>query len=383
VIKIDSFSQQNTLGFTAKSPRWAIAYKYKAEQAATRLISIDFQVGRTGAITPVANLEPVTLAGTKVKRASLHNADQMLLLDVRINDIVNIEKGGEIIPKVVGVEKSSRNSDSKPVEYIKYCPECGTKLIRKEGEAKHYCPNEEGCPPQIKGKIEHFVSRKAMDIGLAEATISQLYESGLVKNIADLYSITKDQLLNLERFADKSAENLISSINNSKKVLFDRVLYALGIRYAGETVAKKLANHFKSLDSLAKAREEDLINVEEIGDKIAESIIHYFSNERNIRIINRLREAGVQLSIKKESAERLSYILAGKSMIISGVFKKYSREEIKELIEKNGGKNVSSVSARTDYLIAGDKTGPSKLEKARKLNIKIISEDDFLDMINT
>jgi DNA ligase (NAD+) len=382
VIKIDSFNQQNTLGFTAKSPRWAIAYKYKAEQAATRLISIDFQVGRTGAITPVANLEPVTLAGTKVKRASLHNADQMLLLDIRINDIVNIEKGGEIIPKVVGVEKSCRDSDSKPVEYIKYCPECGTKLIRKEGEAKHYCPNEDGCPPQIKGKIEHFVSRKAMDIGLAEATISQLYESGLVKNIADLYSITKDQLLNLERFADKSAENLIDSINNSKKVPFDRVLYALGIRYVGETVAKKLANHFKSLDSLAKAREEDLINVEEIGDKITESIIYYFSNERNIRIINRLWEAGVQLGIKKESAEKLSDTLAGKSMIISGVFKKYSREEIRELIEKNGGKNVSSVSARTDYLIAGDKTGPSKLEKARKLNIKIISEDDFLDIIN-
>ncbi len=381
VIKIDSSSQQNTLGFTAKSPRWAIAYKYKAEQAATRLISIDFQVGRTGAITPVANLEPVLLAGTKVKRASLHNADQILLLDVRINDIVNIEKGGEIIPKVVGVEKSSRGSDSKPVEYIKNCPECGTELIRKEGEAKHYCPNEDECPPQIKGKIEHFVSRRAMDIGLAEATIAQLYESGLVKNTADLYSITRNQLLNLERFADKSAENLINSIDNSKKVPFDRVLYALGIRYVGETVAKKLANHFKSLDSLAKAREEDLINVEEIGDKIAQSIIYYFNNERNVSLINRLREAGIQLNIKKESTERLSDILAGKSMVISGVFKKYSREEIKELIEKNGGKNPSSVSARTDYLIAGEKTGPSKLEKARKLNIKIISEDDFIDMI--
>lgn len=382
VIKIDSYSQQSNLGFTAKSPRWAIAYKYKAEQAATRLLSIDFQVGRTGAITPVANLEPVLLAGTKVKRASLHNADQMLLLDVRINDIVNIEKGGEIIPKVVGVEKSRRGSDSKPVEYIKYCPECGTELIRKEGEAKHYCPNEYGCPPQIKGKIEHFVSRRAMDIGLAEATISQLYESGFVKNTADLYSITRAQLLNLERFADKSAENLINSIDNSKKVPFDRVLYALGIRYVGETVAKKLANHYKSLDSLAKASEEDLINVEEIGDKIAESIIYYFNNERNIRLINRLREAGVQLSIKKDTTERLSDILTGKSIIISGVFKKYSREEIKELIEKNGGKNVSSVSSRTDYLIAGEKTGPSKLEKASKLNVKIISEDEFLNIIN-
>jgi DNA ligase (NAD+) len=381
VIKIDSYTQQNILGFTAKSPRWAIAYKYKAEQAATRLKSIDFQVGRTGAITPVANLEPVILAGTKVKRASLHNADQILLLDVRINDIVYIEKGGEIIPKVVGVEKDKRDSDSKPVEYIKYCPECGTKLIRKEGEAKHYCPNEDGCPPQIKGKIEHFVSRKAMDIGLAEATISQLYESGLVKNIADLYSITKDQLLNLERFADKSAENLINSINNSKKVPFESVLYALGIRYIGETVARKLARHFESLNNLAGASFDDLISVEEIGDKIADSIIDYFNTERNIRLINRLKDAGLQLRQKKETVETVSDKLAGKSIVITGVFKKHSREEIKELIEKHGGKNLSSVSARTDYLITGDKTGPSKLEKARELNVKIISEEDFLDMI--
>ena len=382
VIKVDSYKQQNNLGFTAKSPRWAIAYKYKAEQAATRLISIDFQVGRTGAITPVANLEPVILAGTTVKRASLHNADQIILLDVRINDIVNIEKGGEIIPKVVGVEKSKRDTGSKPVEYIEYCPECGTKLIRKEGEAKHYCPNEDGCPPQIKGKIEHFVSRRAMDIGLAEATISQLYESGLVNNIADLYSITKDRLLNLERFADKSAENLLLSINDSKDVSFDRVLYAIGIRYVGETVAKKIAFHFESLDKLAMARFDDLINVEEIGDKIAESIIYYFNNEKNIRIINRLKEAGLQLSIKKESVKKLSDLLEGKSLLISGVFMKYSRDEIKELIEKNGGKNVSSVSNKTDYLVAGDKTGHAKLEKAQKLNIKVISEDEFLNMIN-
>jgi DNA ligase (NAD+) len=383
VIKIDSYKQQSILGFTAKSPRWAIAYKYKAEQAATRLISIDFQVGRTGAITPVANLEPVMLAGTTVKRASLHNADQIVLLDARINDIVYIEKGGEIIPKVVGVEISSRRSDSKPVEYIKNCPECGTLLIRKEGEAKHYCPNEDGCPPQIKGKIEHFVSRRAMDIGMAEATISQFYENGLVKNIADLYSINKDQLLNLERFADRSAENLINSINNSKKVPFDRVLYALGIRYVGETVARKLANHFESVSNLAEAGFEDLINVEEIGDKIAESIIYYFKNEKNIVLIRRLKEAGIQLSMKKETTERLSDILSGKSIIISGVFSKYSRDGIKDLIEKHGGKNVSSVSARTDYLIAGDKIGPSKLEKARKFNIKIISEDDFFNMINS
>ncbi|UCH13900.1 MAG: NAD-dependent DNA ligase LigA [Bacteroidales bacterium] len=382
VIKIDSYEQQNSLGFTAKSPRWAIAFKYKAEQAVTRLLSIDYQVGRTGAITPVANLEPVILAGTTVKRASLHNADQIILLDVRINDIVYIEKGGEIIPKVVGVEKSKRDAGSKTVKYIEYCPECGTKLVRKEGEAKHYCPNEDGCPPQIKGKIEHFVSRRAMDIGLAEATISQLYESGLVKNIADLYSLTKDQLINLERFADKSAENLIASINDSKDVPFDRVLYALGIRYAGETVAKKIATHFGSLYKLAEANFNDLIDVEEIGDKIAESIIYYFNNEKNITIIKRLKEAGLQLNIKKESTERLSDILEGKSIIISGVFRKYSRDEIKKLIEKNGGKNVSSISARTDFLIAGEKTGPSKLEKAQKLNIKIISEDEFLDMIN-
>jgi DNA ligase (NAD+) len=383
VIKIDSYTQQNILGFTAKSPRWAIAFKYKAEQAVTRLKSIDFQVGRTGAITPVANLEPVILAGTKVKRASLHNADQILLLDVRINDIVYIEKGGEIIPKVVGVEKNKRDSDSKPVKYIKNCPECGTKLIRREGEAKHYCPNEDGCPPQIKGKIEHFVSRKAMDIGLAEATISQLYEKGLVKNIADLYSITKDQLLNLERFADKSAKNLINSINNSKKVPFDRVLYALGIRYIGETVARKLALHFESLDNLAGASFDDLINIDEIGDKIADSIIDYFNNERNIRLINRLKDAGLQLRIRKETVETVSDKLAGKSIVITGVFKKHSREEIKELIEKHGGKNLSSVSARTDYLVTGDKTGPSKLEKARTLNVKIIPEEDFLNMIKT
>jgi DNA ligase (NAD+) len=383
VIKIDSYTQQNILGFTAKSPRWAIAFKYKAEQAVTRLKSIDFQVGRTGAITPVANLEPVILAGTKVKRASLHNADQILLLDVRINDIVYIEKGGEIIPKVVGVEKNKRDSDSKPVKYIKNCPECGTKLIRREGEAKHYCPNEDGCPPQIKGKIEHFVSRKAMDIGLAEATISQLYEKGLVKNIADLYSITKDQLLNLERFADKSAKNLINSINNSKKVPFDRVLYALGIRYIGETVARKLALHFESLDNLAGASFDDLINIDEIGDKIADIIIDYFNNERNIRLINRLKDAGLQLRIRKETVETVSDKLAGKSIVITGVFKKHSREEIKELIEKHGGKNLSSVSARTDYLVTGDKTGPSKLEKARTLNVKIIPEEDFLNMIKT
>jgi len=382
VIKVNSYRQQSSLGFTAKSPRWAIAYKYKAEQAATRLLSIDYQVGRTGAITPVANLEPVMLAGTKVRRASLHNADQIALLDIRINDIVYIEKGGEIIPKVVGVEKSIRDANSKPVEYIKHCPQCGTELVREEGEAKHYCPNEDGCPPQIKGKIEHFVSRKAMDIGLAEATVDQLYRSGLVNNIADLYSLTKDQLLDLERFADKSADNLIKSIDNSKKVPFDRVLFALGIRYVGETVARKLANHLKSLDNLAKARFEDLTGVEEIGDKIAESITSYFNNKKTAKLHERLKNAGLQLCISKETVKMASNILEGKSIIISGVFEKYSREELKELIEKNGGRNVSSISGKTDYLLAGDKIGPSKLEKANKLKIKIISEDEFLKIIN-
>jgi DNA ligase (NAD+) len=382
VIKVNSYKHQSSLGYTAKTPRWAIAYKYRAEQAATRLLSIDYQVGRTGAITPVANLEPVFLAGTKVKRASLHNADQIALLDIRINDTVYIEKGGEIIPKVVGVDKDSRQADSKPVDYIRQCPQCGTPLIRREGEAKHYCPNEDGCPPQIKGKIEHFVSRRAMDIGLAEATIDQLYRSGLVKDIADLYSLTRESLLRLERFADKSADNLIKSIESSKKVPFDRVLFALGIRYVGETVARKLAHHFGSMDKLAGARFEDLTAVEEIGDIIAESIIAYFKNKKTAKLHERLRTAGLQMSIGRESVKKASNILQGKSIIISGIFEKYSREELKELIEKNGGRNVSSVSNITDYLLAGDKIGPSKLEKAKKMNIKIIFEDDFLKMIN-
>ncbi len=382
VIKVNSYKQQSSLGYTAKTPRWAIAYKYRAEQAATRLLSIDYQVGRTGAITPVANLEPVLLAGTKVKRASLHNADQIALLDIRINDTVYIEKGGEIIPKVVGVDKDSRQADSKPVDYIRQCPQCGTPLIRSEGEAKHYCPNEDGCPPQIKGKIEHFVSRRAMDIGFAEATIDQLYRSGLVKDIADLYSLTRESLLRLERFADKSADNLVKSIESSKKVPFDRVLFALGIRYVGETVARKLAHHFGSLDNLAGARFEELTAVEEIGDKIAESIIAYFKNDKTARLHERLREAGLQMSIGRETVKKATNILQGRSIIISGVFEKYSREGLKELIEKNGGRNVSSISNRTDYLLAGDKIGPSKLEKAKKMNIKIISEDDFLKMIN-
>lgn len=381
VIKINSYEYQVKLGFTAKSPRWAIAYKYKAEQANTRLLSIDYQVGRTGAITPVANLEPVQLAGTVVKRASLHNADQIALLDIRINDDVIIEKGGEIIPKVIGVNKQNRMAGSEPVKYIGCCPDCGTELMRREGEAKHYCPNENECPPQIKGKIEHFVSRRAMDIGLAEATIEQLYNNGLVMNISDLFSLTREQLIELERFADKSAENLVRSIESSKNVPFDRVLYALGIRFVGETVARKLAYYFNSIDKLSDASYDDLIMVDEIGDKIAQSIIGYFRDEKNILLIKKLKDAGITLEMKNEKEEKLSDILEGKSIVITGIFEKNSRDELKELIEKNGGKNAGSVSAKTDYLLAGDKTGPAKVEKAKKFNIKIISEDEFLELI--
>ncbi len=381
VIKVNSYAQQEMLGFTAKSPRWAIAYKYKAEQALTRLISIDYQVGRTGAITPVANLEPIKLAGTTVKRASLHNADQIELLDIRINDYVYIEKGGEIIPKVVGVDKSKRNLFSQPVQYIEHCPQCATELIRKEGEAKHYCPNETGCPPQLKGKIEHFVSRKAMDIGIAEATIEQLFNHGLINNAADLYSLKKEDLINLERFAEKSAENLIQSIAKSQDIPFERVLYAIGIRYVGETVAKKLASHFNSIDKLATASFEELIAAEEIGEKIAYSILNYFKDEKNYSLISRLKKAGVQFEAKNQPTNNTSNKLEGKSFIISGVFTRFSRDELKSFIEKHGGKNVSSISSKTDYLIAGEKMGPSKLEKAKRLDIPVIGEDDFLKMI--
>lgn len=379
VIKVNSLLQQQRLGSTSKAPRWAVAFKYKTEQALTKLISVDFQVGRTGAITPVANLEPVHLGGTIVKRASLHNEDQIKLLDLHYGDMVYIEKGGEIIPKVVGVEKSLRPPDAKPIEFIKYCPECNTPLIREEGEARHYCPNESGCPPQIKGKIEHFVDRKAMDINMAEATIDQLYRNGLVKNIADIYSIKKEDLLKLERFADKSAENLLKSIEESKNVPFERVLFALGIRYVGETAAKKLARHFRSIDNLMNATYEELISIEEIGDKIAKSVIDFFKNKQNIEIIEKLRNAGVKLQLSDETLQ--SNKLNGLSFVISGVFKKISRDELKNLIEKNGGKVLSSVSSKTNFLIAGDNMGPSKLKKAQELGIKIISEDEFFEMI--
>jgi DNA ligase (NAD+) len=381
VIKVNSYRQQRLMGFTAKSPRWATSYKFKTEQALTKLISIDYQVGRTGAITPVANLQPVLLKGTTVKRASLHNADQIALIDIRLNDMVYIEKGGEIIPKVVGVAREYRPADSKPIEYITHCPECGSELIRNEGEAKHYCPNENGCLPQIKGKLEHFVSRKAMDIGLAEATIEQLYNHGLLKNPADFYSLTKEQLVNLERFADKSAENLIQSIKSSKNVPFERVLYALGIRYVGETVAKKLAQTFRSIDNLINASVEELTSTEEIGEKIAKSIKQYFSDDKNKLLVERLKSSGVRMQSEPSVSNKISDILAGKNFVISGTFSHYSRDEIKDLIEKHGGKNLSSVSGNTHYIIAGEDMGPSKREKAMKMNIPIITEEEFLNMI--
>ncbi|MBN1416650.1 MAG: NAD-dependent DNA ligase LigA [Bacteroidales bacterium] len=381
VVKVNSYQQQRLAGYTAKSPRWAIAFKYKAEQALSRLLSIDYQVGRTGAITPVANLQPVILAGTTVKRASLHNADQIELLDIRINDMVYIEKGGEIIPKVIGVDKKNRAPDSIPIRYITHCPECGSELVRRESEAKHFCPNDTGCPPQLKGKLEHFVSRKAMDIGLAEATIEQLYNHGLVKDSADFYSLTKEQLINLERFAEKSAENLINSIEASKQVPYERVLYALGIRYVGETVAKKIVKSLPSIDALASSSMDELTSIEEIGDKIAESIQQYISNERNQKLIERLRSAGIKLQSDAPSRRMISNALSGKNLVISGTFRNHSRDEIKNLIEIHGGKNLSTVTSNTHYIVAGDGMGPGKREKADKLGIPVITEEDFLKMI--
>ncbi|MBS3808204.1 MAG: NAD-dependent DNA ligase LigA [Bacteroidales bacterium] len=381
VIKVNSYQQQDTLGYTAKSPRWAIAYKFKAEQAETTLKSIQYQVGRTGAVTPVANLEPVYLGGTTVKRASLHNQDQIRLLDVRINDKVYIEKGGEIIPKIVGVDKDKRPGDSQAIEFIRRCPECGTELIKPEGEARHYCPNENGCPPQIKGKLEHFVSRRAMDIEAAEATIDALYQKGLVNDVGDLFFLSKDDLLQLERFADKSAQNLVDSIQSAKQVPFPRVLYALGIRFVGETVAKKLAAHFPSIDKLARASYDELVAINEIGDRIARSITHYFRQDKNLEIIDKLKKAGVQLKKQNDAEETGNQKLSGLTIVISGTFDHYSRKQLQEMIEQHGGKNTSSVSSHTDYLLAGENVGSKKLDQARKNNIPVISESDFLDMI--
>lgn len=383
VIKVNSIDQQEELGYTAKSPRWAISYKFKAEQALTELLSIDYQVGRTGAVTPVANLQPVQLAGTTVKRASLHNADQIALLDIRLGDWVYIEKGGEIIPKIVGVEKERRNEKSETLQYISHCPECGTELVRKEGEANHYCPNENNCPPQIKGKIEHFVSRKAMNIdGLGEETVELLFNEKLIHNIADLYDLKIEQLLPLERMAEKSASNIIKGIEASKTVPFPKVLFALGIRYVGETVAKKLAQSLGSIDNLMAASFERLIAIDEIGDKIAQGLIDHFKIESNVTIIERLKAHGLQMEIEENEQSEISGKLMGLSIIISGSFEKHSRDELKDLIEKHGGKNVSSISKVTNYLLAGDKIGPSKLTKAEKLNIPIISEEEFLAMID-
>ncbi|MFZ5553332.1 MAG: NAD-dependent DNA ligase LigA [Bacteroidota bacterium] len=381
VIKVNSYRQQEELGFTAKSPRWAQAYKFKAEQVSTVLESISYQVGRTGAITPVANLKPVLLAGTIVKRASLHNADQVEKLDVRMGDHVYVEKGGEIIPKIVGVDMKQRDKHSHPVKYITKCPECHTPLIRKEGEAQHYCPNEYGCPPQIKGKMVHFTSRKAMDIeGLGEETIEQLFDAGLIKNIGDIYSLQKKELLPLERMAEKSVNNLLAGIEASKTIPFERVLFALGIRYVGETVAKKLARHFRSLEAIRNAGLEELVAVEEIGDKIAESIREFFSDKLNLQLVDKLRKAGVQLE-SDENDKPLSEKLKGSTFVVSGVFKNFSRDGIKETIEQNGGKVSGSVSKKTTYLLAGDEAGPSKLEKANEMGVKVLSEEEFSKML--
>ena len=382
VVKVNSFQYQEELGFTAKSPRWAIAYKFKSEQVFTKLNSITYQVGRTGAITPVANLEPVQLAGTIVKRASLHNADQIEKLDIRVNDTVFVEKGGEIIPKIIAVDLSKRPENTEPTKYITHCPECNTELVRTEGEANHYCPNFYGCPPQIIGRIQHFISRKAMDIeGLGGETVALLFNNGLVQNYADLYELTIEQILPLERMAQKSAENLVKGVEKSKMIPFENVLFALGIRFVGETVAKKLAKHYKNIDALSKASLMDLILVDEIGDKIAKSVIEFFDNHENRLIIDRLKKYGVQFESIEIINPNATDKLQGKTFVVSGVFTKFSRDDLKKAIEDNGGKVGSSISAKTDYVVAGDNMGPAKLEKANQLKIPIISEDDFVKMI--
>ena len=381
VLKVNSLRQQKNLGFTAKSPRWAIAYKFQAERALTRLNSVSFQVGRTGAITPVANLEPVQLSGTVVKRASLHNADIIAGLDLHIGDQVYVEKGGEIIPKIVGVDMGSRFMVGDKVQFCKICPECGTPLVRPEGEAAHYCPNEIGCPPQIKGKIEHFVTRKAMDINAGPETVDALFEAGLIRNVADLYDLKYADLLRLERWADTSAKKFLTSLEESKQVPFERVLYGLGIRYVGETVAKRLAGTFHTMEALESAPLDLLVTVDEIGGRIAQSVTEFFANEESRKLVNRLKEAGLQMSISEEVMANRSDKLNGLTIVISGTFVLHSRDEYKVMIEKNGGKNSGSVSGKTDYILAGDNMGPAKLEKAAKLGVKIINETDFLKLI--
>ncbi len=379
VIKVNRYDVRRALGTTAKAPKWAVAYKFKAEQALTRLTGVDFQVGRTGAVTPVANLEPVQLAGTTVRRATLHNAEQMALLDIRPGDMVYVEKGGEIIPKITGVELSQRPADSRPFEYIDRCPECGTPLVRYEGEAKHYCPNQSGCRPQILGRIVHFIRRKAMDIdGLGEETVELLFESGLVRDAADLYDLRAEQLACLPRLGDKSAENIVRSIRRSTEVPFRRVLFALGIRFVGETTAKYLAAHFRSLDAVIAASREELTEAEEVGERIADAIAEYFADETNRTIIRRLRAAGIRT--EEEEKALASERLCGLSFVISGTFARHSRDELKELIERHGGRNLAAVSANVDYLVAGAKMGPAKLKKAEKLGIRILTEEEFEEL---
>lgn len=380
VIKVNSYAHQRQLGSTAKAPRWAVAYKFQAERALTRLRSVDFQVGRTGAITPVANLDPVQLAGTIVKRASMHNADQIALLDIRIGDMVYVEKGGEIIPKITEVELSERDEHSRPFEYITHCPECGSELVRYEGEAKHYCPNASGCKPQIVGRIEHFVKRKAMDIeGLGGETIELLWEKGLVRNISDIYYLDPVQLAALPRLGEKSAANILEGARLSKEVAFERVLFALGIRFVGETTAKYLASHFRTLDAIAHASVEELSEAEEVGSKIADAIVEYFASEENLQIIERLRSAGLQFEVKDKVRE--SNALEGKSVVISGKFAGMSRDDMKALVEKHGGRNLAAVSANVDFVVAGDNMGPAKRQKAEKLGVRIIDESEFMAMI--
>lgn len=383
VLKVNSARQQRNLGYTAKSPRWAIAYKFQAEQALTRLLKVSYQIGRTGAVTPVANLEPVQLSGTIVKRASLHNADIITSLDLHLGDNVYVEKGGEIIPKITGIDLATRPLNSEPVCFITHCPECGSKLVRYEDEAAHYCTNETGCAPQIKGKIEHFISRRAMNIeGLGPETVDQFYQEGLVKNVADLYELTEKDICTLDRMGEKSAKNIIKGIKKSKEIPYERVLFALGIRFVGETVAKKVAKAFKNINDLASANLDQLIHVDEIGEKIAQSIILYFSNEKNRAMIERLRKAGLKLEAEIEDLSDHTDTLQGKSVVISGVFTHHSRDEYKTLIEKHGGKNVGSISKKTSFILAGENMGPSKLEKANQLGIKLLNEDQFLQLIH-
>ena len=380
VIKVNSYEHQRRLGFTAKSPRWATAFKFKAKQVQTRLLSVDYQVGRTGAITPVANLSPISLGGTTVKRASLHNADQIEKFDLHLDDLVFVEKGGEIIPKIVGLDLAKRLPSARPVGFITHCPECHSPLVREEGEAHHFCPNQDSCPPQVIGRIQHFVSRKAMNIdGIGEETVAQLVNEGVISTLADLYDLTREPLLALDRMADKSVDNLLAGVEASKQVPFERVLFGLGIRFVGETVAKKLAYAFGTMDTLQIATFEELLAVDEIGERIANSLISFFKNQESLQLIARLKLHGLNMEVEKRALD--STVLEGKTLVVSGVFNSFSRDELKHLIDVNGGKNTGSVSAKTDFLVAGEGMGPSKLKKATDLGVTILSEEEFKNLI--